>query len=376
MSKQTVNIGSSVNDRTGDKVRDAFDKINENFDEVPFVTASKELFDQSAVTADTYASASGSTGSNATYALSDYIPVTPGTTYHGRGRTNGMRFVTAYDSSLTPVEAEGSNSEVSTLDVPESGVAFYRVTVFTADLDTFRFTTGAAASWAADYGQELPASVVPTNSRPWRGLVWASYGDSITYQELWQPYVARALNLAHTAYGVGGRQIAGAALSNAMWEQAQIDTIANSPDLITVMGGTNDWAQSKALGAITSSTVTEFNGAYNTMIENLIDTFGSARLVLMTPPYGERRPTLPDGWSENHENTLGLTIFDYAEEVRLQGKRWGLPVIDIAGEEGCNTLNVDSLRKDDGGRLHPNDSSGKRIAGITAGVLARMASIG
>ena len=34
MAKQTVNIGSSANDRTGDNLRTAFNKLNGNFDEI------------------------------------------------------------------------------------------------------------------------------------------------------------------------------------------------------------------------------------------------------------------------------------------------------------------------------------------------------
>jgi len=34
MAKQTINIGSAANDGTGDPLRSAFDKINDNFDEV------------------------------------------------------------------------------------------------------------------------------------------------------------------------------------------------------------------------------------------------------------------------------------------------------------------------------------------------------
>ena len=34
MAKQTVNIGVSANDNTGDPLRTAFDKLNDNFDEV------------------------------------------------------------------------------------------------------------------------------------------------------------------------------------------------------------------------------------------------------------------------------------------------------------------------------------------------------
>ena len=34
MSKQIVNIGTTANDGTGDQLRVAFDKINQNFDEI------------------------------------------------------------------------------------------------------------------------------------------------------------------------------------------------------------------------------------------------------------------------------------------------------------------------------------------------------
>jgi hypothetical protein len=34
MAQQTINIGTVANDNTGDPIRDAFDKINDNFDEI------------------------------------------------------------------------------------------------------------------------------------------------------------------------------------------------------------------------------------------------------------------------------------------------------------------------------------------------------
>lgn len=44
MAKQTINIGSAANDGTGDPLRTAFDKVNDNFDEVyadDFVTTAR-----------------------------------------------------------------------------------------------------------------------------------------------------------------------------------------------------------------------------------------------------------------------------------------------------------------------------------------------
>lgn len=34
MAKQTVNIGTTANDGTGDQLRDAFDKLNDNFNDI------------------------------------------------------------------------------------------------------------------------------------------------------------------------------------------------------------------------------------------------------------------------------------------------------------------------------------------------------
>jgi len=48
MAKQTVNIGTEANDGTGDPLRDAFDKLNDNFDEVyanDFVTNARVAAD-------------------------------------------------------------------------------------------------------------------------------------------------------------------------------------------------------------------------------------------------------------------------------------------------------------------------------------------
>ena len=34
MAKQTINIGTTANDGTGDQLRSAFDKVNDNFTEL------------------------------------------------------------------------------------------------------------------------------------------------------------------------------------------------------------------------------------------------------------------------------------------------------------------------------------------------------
>jgi hypothetical protein len=66
MAKQTVNIGSAANDGTGDPLRTAFDKINDNFDEL----YSDDLGDVGSIIAGTGISVDQATG-NVTVTNSD-----------------------------------------------------------------------------------------------------------------------------------------------------------------------------------------------------------------------------------------------------------------------------------------------------------------
>jgi len=66
MAKQTVNIGSAANDGTGDPLRTAFDKINDNFDEL----YSDDLCDVGSIIAGTGISVDQATG-NVTVTNSD-----------------------------------------------------------------------------------------------------------------------------------------------------------------------------------------------------------------------------------------------------------------------------------------------------------------
>tara|TARA_B100000989_G_scaffold147781_1_gene110100 strand:- start:8436 stop:9020 length:585 start_codon:yes stop_codon:yes gene_type:complete len=55
MAKQTVNLGSSANDGTGDPLRTAFDKINDNFDEL-YLYSTATIDNNITITGNTIAS--------------------------------------------------------------------------------------------------------------------------------------------------------------------------------------------------------------------------------------------------------------------------------------------------------------------------------
>lgn len=159
----------------------------------------------------------------------------------------------------------------------------------------------------------------PVTDSHWQGKAWASLGDSITAGSTWQPSVKNALSLTWTNFGVGGARISGTPSEvNAMCQDARINAIPTDVDLITLMGGTNDWAQSIPLGTITSTDPTTFYGALNTFAQKAFTRWPTKRITLATTPYGE----IPawesrSGWTSPAHNALGLTANDYAEAVKF-----------------------------------------------------------
>ena len=62
MAKQTIGIGTTANDGTGDTVRVAFDKVNDNFDEVYSFTGWEQITDSTYTVGSPLTIATGVTG--------------------------------------------------------------------------------------------------------------------------------------------------------------------------------------------------------------------------------------------------------------------------------------------------------------------------
>ena len=97
MAKQSINLGSTANDGTGDPLRTAFDKINDNFDEL-YTYSTATAGNNITITANTIAS--DDTNGN--------IILDP----NGTGRvvvatSNELRFNTHTDNAILYVDADG-----------------------------------------------------------------------------------------------------------------------------------------------------------------------------------------------------------------------------------------------------------------------------
>jgi lysophospholipase L1-like esterase len=335
-----------------------------------FMEQGKNLFDKDAVTPN-FTQTTAELVPNASFDLSDYIPVAEGVTYQYASQAGGARFRACFNVFGVNVAAQASSVETSSYTVPVgSGVRFMRLSIAKARVAGFQVEEGSAPSSFEPFGFNFNSLVLPQSNSliksNWKFAKCSSYGDSITAQSLWQPKVATRLGVVHTAYGVSGRQVSG---SSGMCQDAAVNTLPTDTKLLLVLGGTNDWAQSRALGAVNSTNTEEFYGALNQMAQKLTTRLPTARIIFLTTPYGELPERVTSGtWTTAHTNTAGLTTKAYAEAVRVAARRWGFPVVDL-DECGWNEINLTTYMQADGGSIHPNDLGATRMAEVVTGRL-------
>ncbi|OZI05694.1 hypothetical protein BWI93_24080, partial [Siphonobacter sp. BAB-5385] len=124
--------------------------------EVNFVQESKNLFNKKIKEVGYFLNENGVKNANATYTLTDYIPVTAGQPYFGKGSsTTGMRFVSHYGSPTEAGFIRGGSTTPTQTFTPPDGVNYVRLTIMTADTATFQLEAGTSATPYTEYGGVL-----------------------------------------------------------------------------------------------------------------------------------------------------------------------------------------------------------------------------
>lgn len=363
-----VAYGIKLNDSTVDannikidavttpKIKDA----NVTQPKLSFLTASANLLMQGApgVIIGKFLSGNGAL-TNGAYNTSDFIAIAAGTQFSGSA---GIRFIEYYTAPLAAnytgslVGISGGGATTQTVPV---GASYMRITYPTASWALSMVNLGASvlpyvkAGYSFDYSINLSAA--PTS------LNWTSEGDSITAgtNGLYQTKAASTLYLNVTNTGVAGSKMGGPDAAS-MWQDARVNVIPTTTQILTVLCGTNDWAQSELIGAMTRTNVNtnEFVGALNVWLgkiyARILATTPLLQIFVMTTTVGHRNPAYPSPWGiDGYTNAVGLTTNDYAEALRQWAKMWNLRIIDT--NLLWNSINTASwIPAGDG--LHPNVS--------------------
>lgn len=190
--------------------------------------------------------------------------------------------------------------------------------------------------------------------------VWNSLGDSITENGHLQSFVKRDIPFRTIRnYGVGGTRLADSTGSDTTAMVNRYTSMDNSADIVTVMGGTNDWGQDVVISNAGTHDKTTFKGAMRVLIEGLIVKYPAKHIVWATPPQRKGNVTYPTGINAN-----GNTIADFAKAVKEVCAEYAIPCVDVHNESGINQFNMDTNGSYMPDGVHPSNAGYQRIAAL------------
>jgi lysophospholipase L1-like esterase len=226
---------------------------------------------------------------------------------------------------------------------------------------------------ASNFGVTISYKIVTAGS-PWTGKKWVAFGDSVTAMNLWEPYVVGKTDINCLVLGHGGARIAyqntAGSSPNGNWlgQDAYINAIPVDADLITVMGGTNDFGEPPAqiIPASYDLQANKFDpvGFQNGLAEIVRKIYlraPGAQVVLMSLTGGQF--TSAEYQMPQRVNSLGYTGEDYANATKEVADLLNLPYIPV-WNDGINVFNRSLYISD---TVHPNEEGAKQIARLVIG---------
>lgn len=267
----------------------------------------------------------------------------------------------------------GATDITKTFSVP-AGAAYFIPTVIAAQADLCKLYR-IANSYETRISKNAIYPPIGDGSGLY-GKKWVSFGDSITFQNSWQPYLINKYALNHTNCGIGSTYLSGST-ANAFHQAVRLNTVmAADPDIVTILGGANDLGdiditigtEAEFSKALASKDTTTFIGAYSKIIETLLAWKPTLRIIILgtTWAHGDGVDVRPVGST--------LTYTDFSNASKLVAQHYGLPFADLHGETGFNAFTMgdspNNIYSSD--NIHPNAAGGKRIAEVVDKTLTPM----
>ena len=205
---------------------------------------------------------------------------------------------------------------------------------------------------------------------------WAVIGDSRSdpsFSPVGGHYYEQIAGITGIAYN--SVAVSGARLTQM---SKQIDNITSTPDLITVMGGINDWGQQNPtdLGSLSDTGNTSLYGAIRTIITTALSKFPNAYLVFITPVPCANTVSIT-GWGAFglNANSKNYHIYDVWNAIEEVCKQYNVPVLHDGDAGGYSPLisEQNTLYFQDG--LHMNKKGQTRCANNVLKFIANLNTI-
>lgn len=184
----------------------------------------------------------------------------------------------------------------------------------------------------------------------WKNKLWYALGDSITAMGYYIPFAEKMLDVKARAFGHSG------------WSYTELATIytemigADTPNIITLFAGTNDFGH--------SGTVEAMRNGLETIINGLFAAYPFVTLFIVTPLQRNFDGSVGGETEGLGPNQLGLYLIDYVRAIREIAEKYSIPVIDLYAYGTINMLNARLYKTIDG--LHPTRQFGENIGYIIA----------
>lgn len=301
--------------------------------------------------------------------VTSFIKLDVGTDYQMVNYQNGISAICFYDKSKVIINKSGEWHDPNTIiDIPsENFIRYIRVELFntTSFGDSVKLVVckkGLLDGSYHEYNEVKKEYKLGTNdidntanfitqeeakqliTKPYKNLKWYALGDSYTEQGYYTSKIVDKTGMILTNYGVGGTRLADSDghQTDAMCYR-YLNMSEEKPELVTVMGGTNDCYYS-TLGEAGDTTVSTVAGAIYVIFKGLQEKYPSTPILFAT---------MPVRWDSKFE--------DYANIMIDTCKYWRIPCVDIYHNCGFNDWNK-SIYNLNGDGIHVNENGGEVLA--------------
>ena len=186
-------------------------------------------------------------------------------------------------------------------------------------------------------------------------LTYCAFGDSITWgydrltdAQMENPYsklVASSLSLkAFKNAGINGSTL----VENTDNLTCIVNTVKSEVqkyDIISVMGGVNDYNRNYPLGGFGDNTTSSIYGSLDVLATTLKANNPNAFIFFMTP--------YQSGYTGNclDNNSAGYNLLDVANAVKAVANKYGIPVLDMFNE---GKFEIYGMYAENSDKIHPN----------------------
>ena len=156
---------------------------------------------------------------------------------------------------------------------------------------------------------------------------------------------------------------------NNMCSTTRINAVPTNTEIITIMGGSNDWSQQIELGDLDDCKIgsvqelnkTTFCGCYKLMLNRLYNRCPNAIIFILEQPYR---------YLENTDRNIPLD--NYRQKTREIAYEYCYPLIKTYQNCGINQMNYSTYLED---VVHPNKLGQNRIVQVVKNKMLNCISI-